>query len=258
MGNRETSFNETIMNCTALPCKSIISSRKRKRNGQMYYNEVIHRLSVHLLFFFNTGCPAFHDREPHLSNNASVVIRLWPQYGSRIINMQGDLKPSPLPRQRGWPSTSVNYLCQPCCQHNVKHAAARRGGERMWERQRMSREGESLERHERQAAGGGTGSIISQRSRGRSETAQNIFEHLHFGSSLQRGEHLANLFKEKQITPEVKGHWGTLVKTFYVSLHCSLSSVFEDRFLYNNILNQSLNSLSSRSSLLPVDRVEMT
>lgn len=100
--------------------------------------------------------------------------------------------------------------------------------------------------------GGGTGSTLSQRSSDQIETLKRAFEDLHFGSSLQCAEHLANLFKEKQITLEAKEHGGTLVKTFYVSLHRSFSSLFEGRFLYNNILNQSLNSLSSRSSLLPV------
>lgn len=75
---------------------------------------------------------------------------------------------------------------------------------------------------------------------------------LHFASLLQCVEHLDNLFKEKQITPEVKEHRGPLLKTFYVSLHSSLSSLFEGRFHYNNILNQSLNLLSSRSSLFTV------
>lgn len=98
---------------------------------------------------------------------------------------------------------------------------------------------------------GGTGSP-SQRSSDQIETLKSAFEDLHFGSSFQCAEHLANLFKEKQITPKVKEHGGALIKTFYVSLHCSLSSLFEGRFLYNNILNQSLNSLSSRSSLVPV------
>lgn len=96
---------------------------------------------------------------------------------------------------------------------------------------------------------GGAGSILSQRSSDPIETM--AFGDLHFGSLLQCVEHLDNLFKEKQITPEVKEHRGTLVKTFCVSLHCSLSSLFEGRFHYNNILNQSLNSRSSRSSLFP-------
>lgn len=100
--------------------------------------------------------------------------------------------------------------------------------------------------------GGGTGSILSQRNSDPIETLKRAFEDLHFGSLLQCVEHSDNLFKEKQITPEVKEHSGTLVKTFYVSLHCSLSSLFEGRFHYNNILNQSLNSLSTRSSLLTV------
>lgn len=66
------------------------------------------------------------------------------------------------------------------------------------------------------------------------------------------------MFKEKQITPEVKGHGGTLVKTLCASQHCSLFLVFEDRFLYNNILNQTLNSLSTRSVILAVSCVEMS
>lgn len=99
-------------------------------------------------------------------------------------------------------------------------------------------------------------SILSQRSGDQIETLKSAFEDLHFGSLFQCAEHLANLFKEKQIIPKVKEHGGTLVKTFYVSLHHSLSSLFEGRFLYNNILNQSLNSLSSRSSLLPVSRLK--
>lgn len=92
----------------------------------------------------------------------------------------------------------------------------------------------------------GGGSAFSQRRDDQIETLKSVFEDLHFGSSLQCAEHLANLFKEKQITPRVKEHGGTLVKTLYVSLRCSLSLLFEGRFLYNNILNQSLNSLSSK------------
>ena len=69
-------------------------------------------------------------------------------------------------------------------------------------------------------------------------------EDLHFDSSLHCTKHLANLFKEKQMTPEVKEHGGgALFKTFCVSLNCSLSSLFEGRFLYKNILNQSLSAL---------------
>lgn len=121
---------------------------------------------------------------------------------------------------------------------------------------------ESLERQGCQVEGGGVErareSIMSQRIGVQIEPLKNISEHLHFGSLLQCAEHLANPSKEKQITPEVKEHGGSLVKTFYVSLRCSLSSPFEDRFLYNNILNQSLNSLSSRLSLHPVGCVEMT
>lgn len=84
--------------------------------------------------------------------------------------------------------------------------------------------------------------ILSQRSRDPIETLKRAFEDLHFGLLLQRVEHLDNPFKEKQITPEVREHRGTLVKTFYVSLHCRLFLPFEGRFHYNNILNQSLNS----------------
>lgn len=101
-------------------------------------------------------------------------------------------------------------------------------------------------------AGGRTASDRSQRSRDPTDTLKTAFEDLHVGSSLQRVEHSDNLFKEKQIIPWVKGHRGTLVKTFYVSLHWSLSTPFEDRFHYNNILSQSLNSLSSRLSLFTV------
>lgn len=100
----------------------------------------------------------------------------------------------------------------------------------------------------RQGAGGG---LVQPAPRGVA-TLKTAFEDLHFGSSLQCVEHSDNLFKEKQITPQVKGHRGTLVKTFYVSLRCSLSTPFEDRFHYNNILNQSLNSLSSQSSFFTV------
>lgn len=96
----------------------------------------------------------------------------------------------------------------------------------------------------------GTGSILSQRSSNSIETM--AFGDLHFASLLQCVEHLDNLFKEKQITPEVKEHRETLVKNFYVSLHCSLSSLFEGIFHYNNSLNQSLNSPSLRSSFFTI------
>lgn len=99
---------------------------------------------------------------------------------------------------------------------------------------------------------GRTGSVLSHRTSDPNETLKRPFEDLHFCSVLQCVKHLDNLFKEKQITPEVKEHRGTLVKTFYVSLHCRLSSLFEGRFHYNNNLNQSLDSLSSRSSLFTV------
>lgn len=99
--------------------------------------------------------------------------------------------------------------------------------------------------------GGGTGSTLSQRRGGQIETLKSIFEDLHFGSLFQSAKNLANLFKEKQITRDVKEHAEALVRTFYVSLHCSLSALFEGRFLYNNIPNQSLNLLSS-SSVLPL------
>lgn len=99
---------------------------------------------------------------------------------------------------------------------------------------------------------GSTGLIISQRSRSQIEKLKSVFEDLHFGSLFQCAKNLANLFKEKQITRDVKEREETVVKTFYVSFHCSLSALFEGRFLYNNILNQSLNSLSSGSSVLTV------
>lgn len=66
---------------------------------------------------------------------------------------------------------------------------------------------ESLEKQGRQ--GGAGGSILSQRSCDSSETLKRLlFEDLHFGSSPQCAEHLANLPKEKQITTEVKEHGG--------------------------------------------------
>lgn len=188
-------------------------------------------------------------KETHLSNNVSVVMSLWSQYRSRTINTFADLKASPLLRPCGWPSTWLNSLHQPHCQHNFRLAPITKGRrERMWERLRMHTSGR----------GGGAGLILSQRSSNHIEALKRAFEDLHFASSLQCAEHWANLFKGKQITPEVKEHGGILVKTFYVSLNHSLSSPFEDRFYYNNIHNQSLNSLSSRSSLLPVGWVEMT
>lgn len=90
--------------------------------------------------------------------------------------------------------------------------------------------------------GGAAGSGRSQRRTEQIESLKSVFEDLHFGRSRQRAERLANLCKEKQITPEVKGRGGTLVRTFHVALRSTLSSLFEGRFLYNNILNQSLSS----------------
>lgn len=108
------------------------------------------------------------------------------------------------------------------------------------------------ERHGETRGRGRTGSVCSQRSSDPAESLKTAFEDLHSGSSLQCVERSDNLFKEKQITPQVKGHRGTLVKTFYVSLHCSHSMLFEERFHYKNILNQSLISLSSQSFLFTV------
>lgn len=48
---------------------------------------------------------ALQDKETHLSNNRSVVIRLESQYRSRTINMRGELELSRLLRQRCWPFT---------------------------------------------------------------------------------------------------------------------------------------------------------
>lgn len=84
----------------------------------------------------------------------------------------------------------------------------------------------------------------SQRSSDQVEALQSVFDDLHSGWLLQCAEHLANLFKGKQITPGVRGRGGTLVRTLGVSLHRGLSWLFEGRFLYNNSLNQSLSRLS--------------
>lgn len=145
--------------------------------------------------------------------------------------------------------TWLTSLCWPCCQHTCR---LRKGGDR------KCVEDEACMFLTDRVEVGGTSLKLSLGSCDQIETLKRPFEDLHFGSSLQCVEHSDNLFKEKQITSEVKELHGTLVKTLYVSLHCSLSSLFEDRFLYNNILNQSLNSLSSRSSLLLVDWAEMT
>ena len=169
----------------------------------------------------STGCWELHDMKTHLSNNVSIIMRLWPQYGSRTINTEGDLKPSPLLRQRGWPSTWLNsasdLLPTQLQQWEREEGVNVRKTKNVCWWESLERQGETW------GCLGGTGSIPSQRSSGQNETLKSAFEDLHFGSSLQCAEHLANLFKEKQITPEVKEHRGTLVKTFYVSLHHSLS-----------------------------------
>lgn len=143
-------------------------------------------------------------------------------------------------------------LCQPCRWHKCK---LREAGVGKREKDKVCLSVRDMGRH---GAGGGPGQSAPRGVATRLIPWRKLLKNLHVGSSLRRVEHSDNLFKEKQITPQVKGHGGTLVKTFYVSLHCSLSTPFEDRFHYNNILNQSLNSLSSRSSLFTVGWVEMT
>lgn len=81
-----------------------------------------------------TRCWAPHEMETHLSNNASVVMRVCSQYRSRTINMRRDLKRSPLLRQRGWPSTWLNSISPSA---DTTANLEREEREKTWERQSM-------------------------------------------------------------------------------------------------------------------------
>lgn len=152
--------------------------------------------------------------------------------------MRGELELSPLLRQRRSPLTPAVSVSTAADTHAN---AERQEGENV----RKIKHAYQWETRGDKGQGEDRLSPLPEEQRPPTESLNAAFEDLHSGSPLERVEHSDNLFKEKQMTPQAKGHGGTLVKTFYVSLHCSLSMPFEDRFHYNNIPNQSLNSPSS-------------
>lgn len=131
----------------------------------------------------------------------------------------------------------LSELCQTCRWHNCK----------LWEGTKRKREKDKVrmlgETEQTRGLEGGRLKTLPEEQQPKWKPKR-AFEDLHVGWLLQCVEHSDNLFKEKQITPEVKEHWGTVVKTFSVSLHCCLASLFEGRFDYNNNPNQSLELLS--------------
>lgn len=185
-----------------------------------------------------TASWALQDKETHLSNNRSrcrqirVTIQKHNHKYERRAAVVSPPEAAPL-------TFDPSGLCQHCRRHTRKRREAG-GGKREKDKARIS-----VRDTGRQGPGGGQAQSAPRGAAPPTESLDAAFEDLHSGSPLERVEHSDNLFKEKQMTPQAKGHGGTLVKTFCVSLHCSLSMPFEDRFHYNNIPNQSLNSPST-------------
>lgn len=193
---------------------------------------------------------ALQDKETHLSKNRSVVIRLESQYRSRTINMRGELEVPPLLRQHCWPSTPAVSV-SPAADTNANSERQEEG------KREKDKVCISVRDMGRQGAGGGQ---VQSAPRGVA-TRLKAWKRLLKIYTPARHFNVSNIqticLKKNKLLPRSKGTEAPWSRPLYVSLHCSLSMPFEDRFHYNNILNQSLNSLSSQSFLFTV-WVEMT